>query len=349
MDNSNIYEKCDPDAASTIESLRRLNYDLGIAAADIIDNSISAGATKIKIIYKWDLYNSYIKFIDNGFGMNKESLFKAMKLGSHSFDMKRNDNDLGRFGLGLKTASCSQCYKLTVQSKRNNSINYKIWDLKHVQKVNLWELQTNNGTLELLKDLDTKDSGTIVLWENLEFINIDNEDHDIIEENFYKSISKLENFLSMIFHRYIEKNKITIELGHSNVALEKIKAWSPFLPYNQFTEEIVNENIFFNNKICTVAGFALPHHSKFNSLDDHVKAGGLYGWNKHQGFYIYRNDRLIQWGGWCNLWKQEDHYKLARIAVEIPNSLDKEFKIKVSKINPEPARIIINQLKRIIL
>ena len=106
-----------PRAHTLISATRHIGYSLESAIADLIDNSIAARARNVEIDFI-DTTESYIAILDDGFGMTDEELTSAMQYGSSDPSNNRSENDLGRYGLGLKTASMSQCKKMTVATKR---------------------------------------------------------------------------------------------------------------------------------------------------------------------------------------------------------------------------------------
>lgn len=313
-----------PSAPILIESIRSIGYSFQSAIADLIDNSISAKAKRIDI-YSMPSDDPYIVIFDNGKGMNKLELEEAMRLGSKNPNEERDENDLGRFGLGLKSASLSQCRKLIVVSKNENKLSAFSWDLDYVVLKNSWtvleyekedieklpyiELFNNvkNGTYILLKDFDRIEAGT---------------------SNLSKTISEKINLtidhLSLVFHRYIDEG---LEIYVND---RKIEALDPFLTKNRSTQVKRTQTIKINNETITVKPYILPHFNKL-SEEDLKKVGGKEDLKKNQGFYIYRNKRLIIWGTWFRLSRQEELGKLARIMVEIPNSLDKVWGIDVKK------------------
>ena len=355
----NSFEKCPPNAEAMVESIRSLGYDLGIAISDIIDNSISASANKIWIIYEWKENKTHLSISDNGHGMDSNKLFEAMRLGSISPTQERNTNDLGRFGLGLKTASFSQCRVLTVKSKTQkcSKANVRKWDLDFVVDRKDWLLlnDTDEESEKLLDNIITHlDQGTCVLWQQLDRLIESDESEDenyIGEDFFYQKIEELRKYLGMIFHNYITGPKpIEIFLStNENIRdkSSKIKAWDPFITSNNSTRILSTEKLHYKGESIEVTPYVLPHHSKFKNEDQRQDAAGPSGWNKHQGFYIYRNKRLLAPGGWLKFYKQEDHYKLARIRIDIPNSLDKDWKIGVKKVTVFPPDSLRNELKRI--
>ena len=130
-----------PDAASMFESLRAFGYELPTALADLIDNSVFAGARNVWIDFEWNGAESTVSITDDGHGMAEKELVNAMRPGSRNPREVRDPKDLGRFGLGLKTASLSQGRRLTVRSKQVESTGFtRCWDLDHVAKTGDWYL-----------------------------------------------------------------------------------------------------------------------------------------------------------------------------------------------------------------
>jgi anti-sigma regulatory factor (Ser/Thr protein kinase) len=142
IDYSNIQStSAEPEASSMIETFRAIGYSIKTAIADIIDNSITAGAKNVWIDYDWKGSSSTLSILDDGMGMNNEQLIQAMRPGSKNPLDERSSDDLGRFGLGLKTASFSQSRKFTVVSKlANYKPVYWSWDLDYVNQEKAWKL-----------------------------------------------------------------------------------------------------------------------------------------------------------------------------------------------------------------
>ena len=349
------YENCPPNADSMIQSMRAFGYDLKMAVADIIDNSISAGAENVWVIQNWGGSNSNISILDDGSGMDENTLFEAMRLGSRNPLDERESNDLGRFGLGLKTASFSQCRLLSVRSKtKDGKISTRCWDLDYINKVKNWNLlkTISEETEKLLKPLENIESGTIVLWEKMDRV-VEVEDADDVQgkNDFLRRIQNVQKYLEMVFQRFIEFGKLNIFICNPDNFGEvytRLKPWDPFLVSHSATQELSNEALeIFKNRI-KVRPFILPHLSKLTS-EGHSNAAGPKGWNAQQGFYIYRKERLIVAGGWLDMgYKQEEHYKLARIQVDIPNNMDDKWKIDVKKAEAHPPDALMPAFKRIV-
>lgn len=334
-------EIAQPNPKSTINSYRSFGYNLSTAIADIIDNSISANATQIDIDYNWLGKESSILIIDNGNGMNLEELVKAMTPGSKDPDEIRNENDLGRFGMGLKTASFSQCKRLTVITKKKgyNTIK-RCWDIDFINDVEEWVLLDYISDSKFLQLLDKYDSGTIVLWENLDrIVGNAQKDNETVKNAFYQEMTIVKEHLSLVFHRFLENNKIQLT---SNTYT--IKPWNPFL-YNLTTKPEMGLPAKIEGSV-DVTYYILPHMSRI-SHEEYQKSGGPLGWFNQQGFYIYRGDRLLVSGDWLGLEKKRDYSKLARIAVNFPNTGDFAWNLDIKKSTATPPIEIRRELSRI--
>lgn len=329
-----------------IHSLRAFGYDLGMAIADLIDNSIFAEASNIWLSYDWNNGDPWVALLDDGRGMSETKLVEAMRLGTQSPLERRDKADLGRFGLGLKTASFSQCKLLFVRTKQKGgdpSIRY--WDLDHVEQTREWQLGRNppKDIHELLQPLDNLEHGTIVVWKALDRI----VDHNITDRHhpkdaFLGRFLSIKKYLEMVFHRYLERRTKRIKI---KIGIGECIAWDPFLLRNNFTRELSSER--HEDSRVKVVPYVLPHISNRSAFEnDH--GGGIKGWNAQQGFYVYRNDRMIVSGGYLDLdLKPEEHYKLARISIDITNDMDHEWSIDVRKAVASPPDRLRNELLRI--
>jgi hypothetical protein len=335
-----------PDAL--IESLRAFGYTPWAAIADLVDNSISAGAHNVDVQFTWDGADSYVTVSDDGRGMTVEQLVAAMRAGSQSPLERRPRRDLGRFGLGLKTASFSQCRKLTVRSRTANSPGAtRRWDLDYVGQTHEWRLlhgAAPGSESHLLSDTDLDPSGTTVLWERLDrMIGDVRVDDQKAERRFLDITREVEEHLAMVFHRYLEAP------GSINIRINgrRISPWDPFLTDEVATQRLAEERLRLHDDMIMVRPFVLPHHSRL-APELHARAAGPRGWNAQQGFYVYRNQRLLVAGDWLGLgFQKEEHYKLARIAIDIPNSMDHDWDIDVRKSRARPPGVLRDDLRRI--
>jgi hypothetical protein len=344
-----------PDASAMIESMRAYGYTLSTAIADLVDNSIAAGCSTVWLHFEWAGADSWVTIIDDGAGMSEDELRNAMRLGSRNPLHERSPTDLGRFGLGLKTASLSQCRRLTVASRQVPGAEWvRRWDLDHLARADVkgWQLLRSPAPgSESRAALPTNLAhGTLVLWELLDrVVSADTSpDDDRLHRHFLEIIEKVEAHLAMVFHRYLDREgrrrlKLFVN-GHTVVA------WDPFVESHDATEKTPLEPIRIAgyNQPIMVRGFVLPHKDKLGD-DAHAKASGPAGWNAQQGFYLYRNERLIVAGSWLGLggarpWTKEEHYKLARIRLDIPNSMDHLWHLDVKKSSAHPPPRLRDQL-----
>lgn len=328
-----------PDPSSMIETFRAIGYNIESAVADIIDNSITANSKNIWIDFEWNGEETWLSIKDDGVGMNNEELIQALKPGSMNPTDIRDKKDLGRFGLGLKTASFSQCRELTVYSKRIGfDIVHWSWDLDYVKYSGKWELICLPADKNFQDQLVSISSGTIVLWKDLDRVVKDlklNDERSL--DKFLIIMEQVKNHLSIVFHKFIENNKIKIFFQD-----RELIPWDPYL-LNEPSTQSLEDEILLNGNIL-IKGFVLPHKSRINEIT-FKKAEGTKGWNGHQGFYIYRNDRLILAGDWLGMFRKEEHYKLARIAIFLPNSLDTEWQIDIKKSVARPPIILRDRIK----
>ena len=329
-----------PSAKRLIKSLRDIGYDFSTAVADIIDNSIEAGASQIDIAVGFYGDDSYVRISDNGKGMTKDELIEAMRYGS---ERKYNEEDLGKFGLGLKTASMSQCQRFSVASKTkiNNGVSVFCWDLSHIEKTNKWEiLPLNEGdTLELVNAPLTEHSGTVILWERLDRIMGFKYPYGEAARNKLISICReLEIYLGMVFHKFFSGE---VPEKHLDIYLNgnKINPWDPFGRSEPKTNVLSPVKIKFIHNASTekifLQPYILPSKDEFSSQEAFKNLSGPSNWNQQQGFYIYRSNRMIQSGGWCGLRTSDEHTKLVRIELNFSPVLDDFFKINVAKMSIE--------------
>ncbi len=329
-----------PNPKSTINSYRSFGYNLSTAIADIIDNSISANANEIHIEFKWKGKDSFILILDNGRGMNKEELVLAMTPGSKDPEEVRKENDLGRFGMGLKTASFSQCKRLTCISKRENySVIKRCWDIDFINEVNEWQLLDYVSDNSFIDKIDKNKSGTLVLWEKLDRIVGNSEiDNFSVKNAFYQEMQIVRQHLSLVFHKFIESKRVKIFFQN-----EAVQPFNPFLLNLNPKPEMGLPEKFGNVEITY---FILPHMSEIGK-ENYENSGGSLGWFQEQGFYIYRGDRLLVAGDWLGLEKKRDYSKLARIAINFSNENDFNWNLDIKKSTAIPPIEIRRELTRI--
>lgn len=327
-----------PEASSMIETFRAIGYSIQAAVADIIDNAVSANAKNIWVDFEWKGANTWLSIKDDGSGMDNEELIQAMRPGSKNPNDERGSKDLGRFGLGLKTASFSQCRKLSVISKTQKTKSvYWTWDLDFVNQTGKWDLiqYLPNG---FNTSIDKLKSGTNIIWSDIDrLVKNLREDDNTATAKFLQIMEQVKKHLAMVFHRFMENNRIKIYFQQ-----REIEAWNPFMILDTATQKLPEEPLQ-NNQV-RIRGFVLPHKSKLTE-EEFRKNEGPNGWNDQQGFYIYRNERLLLAGEWLGMFRKEEHYKLARIQVDLPNNLDAEWQIDIKKSVARPPLILRDQLK----
>ena len=334
-----------PHAPTLMESTRAIGYSIESAIADIIDNSVAAQADRVDIDF-FPIGESYISILDNGVGMTKEELINAMQYGSRSPLDTRNENDLGRYGLGMKTASLSQCRILTVLSKKDGILSGAQWNLNHIKEAQDWSLillgEDEARHLPSFPKLNNYEHGTLVIWQDLDKFGIGESD---IAEAFSRKMGLIRDHLSLVFHRYLSGEpglkKLDIKMNEESVAPQ-----DPFL-IKKSTQLMDDETIIVRGQKVVVSPYILPHVSRLTQKE--LKAlGGKDGLRKNQGFYVYRNKRLLVWGNWFRLMRQGDLSKLARVRVDIPNSLDDLWTLDVKKSTATPPEEVKKNLAVIV-
>ena len=327
-----------PRAAAMLESLRGLGYSTAAALADIIDNSISASAAEVRIDFIWDGANSRVSILDDGRGMNDGELESAMRLGDKSPLDMRDIRDLGRFGMGLKTASFSQCRRLTVASVKDGVLSCLRWDLEELaaHPENDWLLFEGpaHASKVYLAALEGRSSGTLVLWEAMDRIVAEG----YTANDFNDLVDSVESHLAMVFHRLMEGTHPKFKLLLNGQA---ITPWDPFMtghPAKPWSSPTTNHST--NCGTVSVQCHVLPHRDRLTPTEFDENAGPA-GWTAQQGFYVYRNERLVLAGGWLGLgnaraWNREEAHRLARIRIDIPNTADSDWKIDVKKSTARP-------------
>lgn len=337
-----------PYAPTLIESTRAIGYSLEAAVADIIDNSIAANAKNVDIFF-FPIDGAYIAILDNGKGMSEEEIDIAMQYGSKNPTEERDKKDLGRFGLGLKTASLSQCRCLTVISKQGDNLEGRQWDIDHVTEVGDWSLnvldEEDIQQIPHFDELIKTESGTLVVWQKLDRLKAGEINFEL---SLGRKIDRVRDHLSLVYHRYLAGESGITKLKLS-INGEKIKGIDPFLT-EKSVQAMDDETLVIRGNKILVRPYILPHISKLTS-DEIKMLGGKDGLRKQQGFYVYRNKRLLVWGTWFRMMRQGDLSKLARIRVDIPNTLDDLWTLDIKKSSALPPaevrknlEIIINQI-----
>lgn len=347
------HRKNTPRANILMGSMRSIGYTFETAICDVIDNSISAHCKNVYLYFPQNpLASLAVGILDDGDGMSSENLFEAMRYGSSSSEDQRADDDLGRFGLGMKSASMSMCRILTVASKFEGKIHAFTWDYNFIQKEGEWITieHTQNEIIDLpyIEKLKALEHGTLVIWRDFDVISKSSNGQVYETLNEYKNT--VNDAVALIFHRFLNakfKNHICIHVNNSRVT-----GLDPFLENHPKTtsrkeRSIAIEDSHGEERLIKVKAFILPYASDLKTKDRKL-VGGVEGLKSKQGFYIYRNYRLIVWGTWFGMRPRSELTKNARIRVDIPNSLDDIFKIDVKKETAYLPKRIQNQMKRLV-
>nr|WP_295478238.1 ATP-binding protein [uncultured Sutterella sp.] len=323
-----------------MESTRSIGYSLPAAVADLIDNSIAAEASCVEV---WTPTTSAprLMILDDGTGMDMEDLHAAMRYGSRFVADERRDHDLGRFGLGLKMASLSQCRSLTVVSKKaGGELVGARWDLDHIAASNRpWALQIleaeDLSQIPWREKLEARPSGTLVLWEKLDVMLMGIHE-DGQSEVLLRRMQELKDHLALVFHRYLagEADRSFRILFND----DDVKPADPFLE-KRSQRPFAPDSFRLGGRSVVIEPFILPHPNKLTEAEKSA-VGDL---KKEQGFYIYRNKRLVIWGTWFRLSRKFALSKLARVKVDIPASVqtDRMWSLDVKKssaVIPEELR-----------
>jgi hypothetical protein len=325
-----------PSAAALIESLRGLGYSPETAIADLIDNSITAGARSVEIDIQWNDGSPSAAILDDGHGMDSDRLAEAMRLGGHGSAIERNASDLGRFGLGMKTASLSQCRRITVITKADDAEHAITLDIDVIAaKGWIGIVPEQHPEHPFVSRLSSRGSGTIVFWERMDELS---GLVGLPKEAFYLRLEEIRAHLGMVFHRFINGDATGLEIILNG---RPIKAWDPFQITHPSTREMPSERVRHAGSAFTVKPYVLPHRDRYANETEYEAAGGPGGWGARQGFYVYRGKRLLVAGSWLGLggartWTRDEASRLARIMVDLPTALDRDWRIDVRKSQARP-------------
>lgn len=330
-------EEVIPAASRTINSLRDIGYELPQAVADLVDNSIEAGATEVRIDLVFEGSESWIRIADNGSGMDTDTITESLRLGSMR---DYGEDDLGKFGFGLKTASISQCRRVVVASRiapQRARVEARVFDLDHIEQTNRWEvlvLAPEDRPPHLTEPLQST-TGTVVLWEDLDrILTYKDPDGQWAKRRMLTEADNIAQHLAMVFHRFLSgkaRGRQKVDMFVNDAVIEP---WDPFC-VDESTDDVepTYHQVVSDGRqgIVTLHPYVLPAQSEFSDSAAWNRASGPKKWNNQQGLYIYRADRLIQWGGWSGLRVIDEHTKLARVAVDFTPDLDAAFGINISK------------------
>lgn len=337
MNNNQVQEiELQPDPARIVNGLRDTGYNFNTAIADIVDNSIAAKATRVDInIVMNPKLEIAVYIADNGIGMDYNGLQNAMKYGSKERSEKKS---LGKFGLGLKTASTAFCKQLAVLSRNaaDSEIIKVQWDLDYISRVGSWKLrivEASADELDLFDETANNCSGTLVVWDKIDRLLKDYKNNSAAKKALDKKIDELKFHIAMVFQRFLDENDNRAENVEIRVNGEKIEAWDPFCVKEQKTSLLQRETVPVEigdeeNFSFDVAAYVIPRKSEFSSREAADKARGN---NDFQGFYVYRENRLIHFGDWLGFFTKEPHYSLLRVEFSFGQELDELLNVDIKK------------------
>jgi len=338
-----------PNAAALMATARSFgNYDLGSALADLIDNSIDADASTVDVSFAPAGEDFSVRIRDDGRGMAPKELIEAMRPASSNPEADRLHTDLGRFGWGLKSASLSQARVLTVVSWQRDHIASATWDLDDL--ADGWQMNFLEGgeAQELLIRPIESPTGTEVIWKNCDRVLESSGSRSTSTlDDLNEKISHSQRHLSLVFHRYLSKK----ERGSLEIVLQgnRLLPIDPFMSEHPATQGF-KEEIFpvHGGDTVIIKPYIVPHFSKLTTEEKNL-LGGDEGLIRNQGFYIYRNARLIIYGTWFRLVPHGELSQLLRIRVDLPdNTQDIEWKITLDKSDAQLPIVLRPLLKRII-
>ena len=338
------HEEAVPTPEFLIKSIAEQGYSLETSISDLIDNSISASADKIEILVNPDSYPFTLFLADNGNGMNEDTLKKCMQFPSRSLESSREKEDLGRFGLGMKTASFAQTRRLTVISKEKGTSSYsaRTWDVDYLKVEGKWQILVNTQQ-EIVSFLDTYrnlsngffnkfddfEPNTLIVWQKLYKFEeyLDGSDRTDSLKNQITEVTT--EYLALVFHRFMERKVRPLKIRVNN---NLIKPFNPFPTGEMDVRLIESRQKNFRSDLINLEGYILPVRSIDESREVHniwtTKSRGLMDM---EGLYIYRADRIILFGGWNGIIRKSPRLQLARLKVEVGNKIDDLLHLNVAK------------------
>lgn len=333
-----------PNPARLIEGLRDTGYDFNTALADIIDNSVDAGASKVDIRIQMDPEGDIMVTVaDNGCGMDEKTLLDGMTYGATGRDDPKR---LGKFGLGLKTASTAFCRKLSVITRdaADTELMKATWDLDHVIKMSEWELLLDEPDAfdrSLFEEVAHDSSGTLVVWDKIDRLlkNYSDPSGSFARKALDRVISGFRQHASMVYQRFLDVNDKRARDIVMTLNGTSINPWNPFCESEPETELVAEKSIpvELNGKTAEfqIRAFILPRREHFSSPDA-AKDAQLT--NKMQGIYIYRENRLIHPADWLRMFSKEPHLSLLRVEFSFDHLLDEAFQVDIKK-----SQILLNE------
>jgi Histidine kinase-, DNA gyrase B-, and HSP90-like ATPase len=332
-----------PDPVRMVEGLRDTGYQFVTAVADIVDNSIAAEASLVSIDLGMDYRgNIFLAIYDDGTGMDRDALINAMKYGSRP---RPSPSSLGKFGLGLKTASTAFCRRLSVisRSRGEDELLRATWDLDQIHTANRWELLIDPPTKEEVEQfvgVIGPRKGTLVMWQKVDRLlkNYSNQGGGSAKKALSRFAEDLRDHLSMVFQRFLDPTDERARHVRMLLNGDEVQRWDPFCSgesqiVSQDTPEVELRDA--QNAKFQMKAFVLPRKEEFSS-EGAARAARVS--NANQGIYIYRENRLIHGPDWLRMFSKEPHLSLLRVEFSFDHMLDEAFQIDIKK-----SQIILNE------
>lgn len=340
---------CPPDPERIVEGLRDTGYNFNTAMADIIDNSIAAHATKVDIRINTNPLGEVCVYVaDNGDGMDTKGLVNAMTYGS---EVRADLASLGKFGLGLKTASTAFCRCLSVISRGADSVLRKAqWDLDYVAREHEWKLRVP----DISKDEETffeltaaGGTGTLVVWDKVDRLLKSYKNASGAKNALKRKIDDLQFHIAMVYERFLDEKDDRAANVKITVNGVNIEAWDPFVRSESATELVGEDEVEVempdgSTPSFTMRAYILPNTNSFSTSK--AKEAAKIS-NDMQGFYVYRENRLIHYGDWLGLFINEPHGSLLRVEFSFDHLLDAAFNVDIKKSRILPAEEIMEHIR----
>lgn len=338
-------EEVPPTAPLLMQALRSVGYTTPAALADLVDNSIAAGASHVSIDFS-PTPEPVVAIIDDGLGMDQPSLVAAMRFGSFDPRLDRAPGDLGRFGLGMKTASLSQCRRVRVVSFHEGAFATACWDIDECERRGSWWLarpEVASLPTEIVAKLRQQERGTALIWDRIDRLTTTEGEKGIAELDRVMSLAA--DHLAMAFHRFLAGEIC----GEFDIAINgrPLPRLDPFLQGHVRGQTLHAETFVVDGHPVDVSPFVLPFPSRLEEAEL-AKTGGRESLKTGHGFYVYRGGRLVVPGGWFRIVPADELYRLARVRVDVPVALDHIWKVDIRKTMAEPPAALRPELRRIV-
>lgn len=332
-----------PDVQRVVEGLRDAGYELNTALADIIDNSIAAGAKNVDVRLALEYGGNLLVAVgDDGCGMDREGLINAMKYGSRKRD---NLASLGKFGLGLKTASTAFCRRLVLVSRPSGTAAplRAIWDLDAMSDADDWRLELGEPSIDeaaLLDEVAPAGSGTVVIWDKVDRVLPDyrRKEGQAVKSAVKRIEVSLRDHVAMVYQRFLDAADTRARNVDIRINGERVKPWDPFCLAETGKPDVerpMDVELTDGSKAAfLLRAFILPRKEEFSSEENRVAARIS---NDLQGVYVYRENRLIHGPDWLGMYKNEPHGSLLRVELSFDHQLDDAFQVDIKK-----SRILLN-------